>query len=69
MAALDGCFGWLAGVGDHEDTELIPELKTSILQSSNDLVGFFPKDWDRSVILIFAVISLIIIEREGSLVV
>jgi hypothetical protein len=57
------------GIGGCEDTELTPKLEAGILQSSNDLVGFFLRDWDMSAILMFTVISLIIIEKGGSLVV
>jgi hypothetical protein len=40
--------GWLVGIGGCEDTELLLKLKIGILQSNNDFVGIFPKDWDMS---------------------
>jgi hypothetical protein len=70
LCFLNGCLRWLIGVGGGcEDTELTPKLEADILQSSNELVDFFCKDRDMSAILIFAVASLIVTDRGGSLVV
>jgi hypothetical protein len=60
---------WLARLGGCEDTEFISKLESVIVQSSNDFVGFFPKDWDMPVILIFRVTSFIVSDGGGSLVV
>jgi hypothetical protein len=60
---------WLARIGGCEDAEFMPKLEVDVLQSNSDLVDFFSKDWDMSTILMIAVISLIITDRRGSLVV
>jgi hypothetical protein len=57
------------GLGGCEDTELMPKLDADIFQSGNNIVGFISKDWDMFAILMFVVISLIITDRGGSLVV
>jgi hypothetical protein len=55
--------GWLVRIGGSKNTDFISKLEASVLQSSNDFVGFFPKDWDVSAIMMFAVASLIILDR------
>jgi hypothetical protein len=65
---LNGCLGWLVGIGGCDDTEFLPKLKASILQSGYDFVGFFSKDWQMSAILVFAVVFLTIINRVSQIV-
>jgi hypothetical protein len=43
------------------------KLEAGILQSSNDLVCLFHKDWDMSAFLMLDVLSLIIKDRGGRL--
>jgi hypothetical protein len=69
LCFFKGCLQWLAGIGGCEDTEFTSKLEAGILQSSNDVVFFFPKDWDISTILMFIVASFIITDRGESLVV
>jgi hypothetical protein len=66
---FDSCKGYLAAIGSCENTKSISKLEVGGLQSSNDFVGFFPKHWNMSAILIFVVIFLIITNRGGSSVV
>jgi hypothetical protein len=44
LCFLNGCMGWLAGIGGCEESKFMPKLETGILQSNNDFVGFLPKD-------------------------
>jgi hypothetical protein len=66
---LNSCIGWLARVGGCADTEFTLKLEADVLQSYNDFAGFFPKYWVMTVIMMFKVVSLIITERGGSLLV
>jgi hypothetical protein len=44
------------GIGGCEDTKFRPKLEAGIFQSSNDFVGFFSKDWEMYIILMFSLI-------------
>jgi hypothetical protein len=61
---LDYCIGWLAGIRGRKNTELMPKLENDVLQSSNNFLDFVSKNWDMSAILVVAVASFIIIDRE-----
>jgi hypothetical protein len=65
---LNGFRVWLSQIGGCKDIELVPKLAVDILQSKMDLVGFYPKDWNMSAILIFKDTLLIITNRGGGLV-
>jgi hypothetical protein len=69
LCFFEGYLRWLARIESCVDTEFMSKLVAGILQRSNECVGFFPKDWDMSAILIFAVTSFIVTDRGGSLVV
>jgi hypothetical protein len=69
LCFFEGCLQWKAGIGSCEDTEFISKLEAGVLQSSDDFVGFFPKDWNMLAILMFVVASFIVTDRGGSLVV
>jgi hypothetical protein len=69
LCFLNGCIEWRVGIGGCEDTPLAPKLKAGVLQSSNDFLVFFCKDWDMSTTFMFVVIFLIVTDGGGSLVV
>jgi hypothetical protein len=52
-----------------EDTEFMPKLEVGVLYSRDNFVDFFPNNGDMSAFLMFAVISLIVTHRGGSLIV
>jgi hypothetical protein len=69
LCFLNGSMQWLVRLGGCEIGEFMPKLKAEVLQSSNNLVGYLPKDWNMYAILMFAVAFLIITDRGWSLVV